>query len=120
MGTARAAASDGGTSPLPPTYPLSSCLQFCEYGSLTQVLIHAKQDPAAAAQLTWARRLSFALDAARGMRCGLAALAHLARTWQAHKLLHFHYLRFAGTFTGAHLPSSTGAPAGLMRVRLAH
>lgn len=41
--------------------------EFCARGGLDDVLADARRDPAAAAEMTWARRLSLALDAARGM-----------------------------------------------------
>ena len=41
--------------------------EYCSRGSLTAVLRAARLDPAAAAGLTWSRRLGMALDAAKGM-----------------------------------------------------
>ena len=41
--------------------------EYCSRGSLTAVLRAARADPAAAAGLTWGRRLGMALDAAKGM-----------------------------------------------------
>lgn len=42
------------------------CAEFCARGSLYDVLRKAADSPAHAAQLTWARRLSMALGAAKG------------------------------------------------------
>lgn len=39
--------------------------EFCERGSVTEVLRQARTDPAADRELTWARRLIMALDAAK-------------------------------------------------------
>ena len=41
--------------------------EYCERGSLTDVLRAGKRDAAAAAELTWPRRLGMALEAATGM-----------------------------------------------------
>ena len=41
---------------------------YCERGSLRDVLAAAKTDPAAAAELTWERRLEMAIGAAQGMK----------------------------------------------------
>lgn len=43
--------------------------EYCSRGSLAEVLAAGRSasDPAAAAQLTWARRLAMACDAAAGM-----------------------------------------------------
>ncbi|KAL4430024.1 hypothetical protein ABPG77_004394 [Micractinium sp. CCAP 211/92] len=41
--------------------------EYCPKGNLTSVLMAAKRDTALSAELTWRRRLSMALDAARGM-----------------------------------------------------
>ncbi|PSC74168.1 Serine threonine-kinase CTR1 [Micractinium conductrix] len=41
--------------------------EFCQLGSLSDLLTKARSDPAAAAALTWPRRLTLALDAALGM-----------------------------------------------------
>ena len=41
--------------------------EFCARGSLAEVLAAGRTDPAAAAQLTWARRLAMAANAASGM-----------------------------------------------------
>lgn len=43
--------------------------EFCEKGSLYDVLKRGNEDPAQAAQLTWSRRIGFAIDAAEGMSC---------------------------------------------------
>jgi len=43
--------------------------EFCEKGSLYDVLKRGNDDPAAATQLTWSRRIGFAIDAAEGMLC---------------------------------------------------
>lgn len=47
--------------------PPAICTEFCSRGSLFDVLRSATQSEAAAASLTWSRRLGLALDAARGM-----------------------------------------------------
>ena len=47
--------------------PPTIVTEYCSRGSLTQVLATARTDPAVAAQLTWQRRLSMAVDAAAGM-----------------------------------------------------
>ena len=57
---------------LPPTDGLCRdppCIlsEFCARGSLYDVLAAGRQSAAAAAQLTWHRRLSMLLDAALGM-----------------------------------------------------
>lgn len=41
--------------------------EYCARGSLYDVLRVAAADPARAAELTWSRRLGFALDAALGL-----------------------------------------------------
>lgn len=43
--------------------------EYCEKGSLLDLLKLAREIPALAAQLTWPRRIQMALDAARGMLC---------------------------------------------------
>ena len=48
--------------PACPTAP-----EYCAKGSLTEVLKQAKASPQKAALLTWAKRLTMALDAAKGM-----------------------------------------------------
>lgn len=52
-----------GVCPFPP------CIlsEYCSRGNLTEVLYAAKTNPAKAAELTWHRRLSLAMDAAQGM-----------------------------------------------------
>lgn len=51
-----------------PTHPTpTQQAEYCERGSVTDVLRAGRVDPAAAAQLGWGRRLSMALDAAKGM-----------------------------------------------------
>lgn len=51
----------------PPTPPAPPA-EYCERGSVTEVLRAARVSGGwAAAQLTWARRLGMALDAAKGM-----------------------------------------------------
>ena len=64
------------TLPHPASLCLTVCLpslqpstpaEFCSRGSLCDVLRAASQNEAAAAALTWPRRLGLALDAARGM-----------------------------------------------------
>jgi serine/threonine protein kinase len=41
--------------------------EYCSRGGLDSVLAEARRDPAALAKMTWKRRLSLVLDAARGM-----------------------------------------------------
>lgn len=41
--------------------------EYCERGSLTQVLQQASSDAAAARELTWPRRLALALGVAKGL-----------------------------------------------------
>lgn len=48
-------------------HPPCLVTEFCERGSLTDCLRAARGDPAVAAQLTWRRRLTMAIDAALGM-----------------------------------------------------
>ncbi|KAL4419069.1 hypothetical protein ABPG77_010348 [Micractinium sp. CCAP 211/92] len=55
------------------SYPPAVVTEFCARGSLDCVLAEARRCAAAAAQLTWRRRLGLALDAATGM---LALHAH--------------------------------------------
>jgi serine/threonine protein kinase len=43
--------------------------EYCNRGSLYDLLRDARRVPALAAQLSWSRRLSMAVDAARGMLC---------------------------------------------------
>lgn len=45
--------------------PLQLVTEFCPRGSLSDCLLKARANPAAAAALTWPRRLSMALDAAK-------------------------------------------------------
>lgn len=47
--------------------PPAILTEYCARGSLTEVLAAGRTDPAAAAQLTWARRLAMAVNAASGM-----------------------------------------------------
>ena len=49
------------------TSPPCVITEYCARGSLTDVLRGARQSPAKAAQLDWARRLNMSLDAAKGM-----------------------------------------------------
>ncbi|KAI3432701.1 hypothetical protein D9Q98_004244 [Chlorella vulgaris] len=49
------------------TSPPAVITEYCERGCLMDVLHEAVTDAVAASQLTWLRRLSMALDAARGM-----------------------------------------------------
>ena len=48
------------------TMPAAVITERCARGSLTDVLRAARTDPAATAEMAWPRRLSLALDAARG------------------------------------------------------
>lgn len=79
-GCPAAAVGHPPTAPLPfPRHPhivnfLGVChdppaivTEFCERGSLAEVLAVARGDPQAAAELTWARRLTMACHAAAGM-----------------------------------------------------
>jgi hypothetical protein len=52
------------TPPFPPRLA-----EYCSRGSLLDVLRAGHVSPQAAQQLTWMRRLSMALDAAKGMLC---------------------------------------------------
>ncbi|KAI7835872.1 hypothetical protein COHA_010220 [Chlorella ohadii] len=47
--------------------PAAIVTEYCPRGSLYDVLSAARRDPAAARQLTWARRLHLAMGAAQGM-----------------------------------------------------
>lgn len=49
------------------TDPPCLVTEFCAKGSLTDCLRAARADASAAAQLTWRRRLTMAIDAARGL-----------------------------------------------------
>ncbi|GAB4822575.1 hypothetical protein N2152v2_009621 [Parachlorella kessleri] len=49
------------------TVPPCIVTEYCERGSLADVLRNARQSPAAAAKLDWLRRLSMMLDTAKGM-----------------------------------------------------
>lgn len=49
------------------TDPPCLVTEFCAKGSLTDCLRAARADAGAAAQLTWRRRLTMAIDAARGL-----------------------------------------------------
>jgi len=48
-------------------HPPAIITEFCERGSLTHALQEAKASPSIANELTWARVISMALDASRGM-----------------------------------------------------
>ena len=43
------------------------CAEYCSQGSLYDCLAAAREQPAAAAQLTWRRRLGMAIDAGAGL-----------------------------------------------------
>lgn len=47
----------------------STPAEFCDQGSLMDLLEEARDSPEQAAELSWARRLGMALDAARGILC---------------------------------------------------
>ncbi len=49
-------------------FPAAIVTSYCERGSLQSVIQQARQDPLAARELTWARRLQMAVDAAVGCR----------------------------------------------------
>ena len=50
---------------MPALYP--ACAEYCSRGSLYDCLAAAHDSPAAAAQLTWQRRLSMAVDGGTGL-----------------------------------------------------
>lgn len=60
------------------TSPPCLVVELCERGSVTDCLRRARSDPAAATELTWHRRLSIALDAAKGMLVSLEWRQRLA------------------------------------------
>jgi len=49
------------------TFPPCIVTEYCDRGSLTDVLKKAKADPTVAKEVTWPRRLTMAVDAAQGM-----------------------------------------------------
>ena len=64
-------ASGAKRDPHPHMHP--QVTEYCERGSLLDVLQAGRRSPTAAAQLTWGRRLSIALDSARGQCACLGA-----------------------------------------------
>ena len=61
----RCAARCKAPHPMPALYP--ACAEYCSRGSLYDCLATAHDNPAAAAQLTWHRRLSMAVDGGTGL-----------------------------------------------------
>lgn len=47
--------------------PACMVTEWCSRGSVYDILVKARKNPALGAQLDWPRRLSMALDAAKGM-----------------------------------------------------
>lgn len=78
------------TLAFPAKTPLHSLPEYCARGGLDSVLAEARRDPAAAAELTWKRRISLvgALVCAIFYANFSAELAHWAACSPPHLLLH--------------------------------